>query len=71
MKLVVCIILKQEVQVVIETGRKMKSKLLLLFIFTISLLSVGLVSAVECNADLSQGEDNCTVSSSFGGYYAI
>ena len=47
----------------------MKSSLFLLAVFIIGIFSVG-VGAVECNADLSQGGNSCTVSSSLlGGYY--
>jgi len=45
-------------------------KHLILSLFFFIFLSLNYVGAVECNADLSQGGDSCTVSSSFlGGYY--
>ena len=48
-----------------------KSLYLLTLIFCISCM--GMVSAVECNADLSQGGNSCTVSSSLtlNGSYII
>ena len=57
-----------------DGGIKMNMKrynLFLLVFLVILLGSVGLVSAVECNADLSQGGNSCTVSSSLGGCYEI
>jgi len=52
-------------------SRKKSYKSLGIFlIFTLILLvSLSSVLAVECNADLSQGGNSCTVSSSLGGYY--
>ena len=46
-----------------------KLQWLIIFLALFMGLCVGLGSAVECNADLSQGGDSCTVSSSLGGYY--
>jgi hypothetical protein len=48
----------------------MKPNYLFLILFLSLVMAGGLVGAVECNADLSQGGNSCTVFSSLlGGYY--